>query len=82
VPEPSVWKTLYIGAGKKDKINKMDIVGTILQKGKIAKDDLGLVEVLDYASYAAVKGDKIDKVLERIQGEKVKSKKLKFGISK
>jgi ATP-independent RNA helicase DbpA len=80
LPKPSIWKTLYIGAGKKDKINKMDIVGTLLQKGNLGKDELGLVEVLDNASFAAIKADKITKVFERIKNEKIKNKKVRFGL--
>ena len=38
LPPPSGWTTLYIAAGKKEKINKMDIVGLILQKGKLKKE--------------------------------------------
>lgn len=80
IPKPSMWQTLYIGAGKKDKINKMDIVGAILQKGNLAKEELGLVEVLDNASFAAIKADKINKVFERIKNEKIKNKKVRMGL--
>lgn len=82
IPGKAAWCTLYIGAGKKDKINKMDIVGLILQKGKLAKEELGLVEVLDHASYAAVKSDKIEQVLQLIKTERIKNKKVKLEISK
>jgi len=81
LPKPSVWKTLYLGAGKKDKINKMDIVGIILQKGQIQKDELGKIEVLDHSSYVAIKSNKIYKTLQLIKEEKIKNKKVKMGIS-
>ncbi len=81
IPPASEWKTLYIASGKKDKINKMDIVGFLLQKGGIEKDDLGKIEVLDHAAYAAVKSDKIDTMLRKIKEEKIKNKKVKFNIS-
>lgn len=81
LPAPCVWKTLYIGAGKKDKINKMDIVGMLLQKGKLQKDELGKIEVLDHSAYAAVKSDKISKTLQLIKDEKIKNKKVKMEIS-
>lgn len=58
----------------------MDIVGTLLQKGNLGKDELGLVEVLDNASFAAIKADKITKVFERIKNEKIKNKKVRFGL--
>jgi superfamily II DNA/RNA helicase len=82
LPEPAPWATLYIAAGKKDKINKVDIVGLLLQKGKLAKDELGLIEVLDHSSYAAVKHDKIEKLVDVIKGEKIKNKKIKIEISR
>lgn len=82
LPEPAPWVTLYIAAGKKDKINKVDIVGLLLQKGKLAKDELGLIEVLDHSSYAAVKRNKIEKLVQLIKAEKIKNKKIKIEISR
>jgi superfamily II DNA/RNA helicase len=81
LPKPCAWKTLYIGAGKKDKINKTDIVGMILQKGQLQKDELGKIEVLDHSSYVAVKSNKIYKTLQLIKEEKIKNKKVKMEIS-
>lgn len=75
------WKTLYISAGKKDKINKMDIVGMLLQKGQLQKDELGKIDVLDYSAYAAVKSDKLGRTLQLIRDEKIKGRKVKMEIS-
>ena len=82
LPGKALWRTLYIGAGRKDKISKMDIVGLILQRGGITKEELGRVEVLDHASFAAVKSEKIDSVLKAIRMEKLKNRKLKFEIAR
>jgi superfamily II DNA/RNA helicase len=82
LPKPSPWATLYIAAGKKDKINKVDIVGLLLQKGELAKDDLGLIEVLDHSSYAAVKRDRIESLVQLISKEKIKNKKVKIEVSR
>jgi Superfamily II DNA and RNA helicases len=81
LPKPCEWKTLYIGAGKKDKINKMDIVGMILQKGQLQKDELGRIEVLDHSAYVAIKRNKISKTLQLIKDEKIKNKKVKMEVS-
>ena len=81
LPPASEWKTLYISAGKKDKINKMDIVGMLLQKGGLQKDELGKIEVLDYSAYAAVKSNKIQRTLQLVRDERIKNKKIKFEIS-
>ena len=82
LPEKSEWITLYIASGKKDKINKVDIVGLILQKGNLQKEELGLIEVLDYSSYAAVAGKKAEAVVQLLKNEKIKGKKVKIEISK
>lgn len=80
IPKQSEWETLYIGGGKKDKINKMDIVGMLLQKGALAKEELGRIEVLDHSAYAAVKSDKIKHTLQLIRNEKIKNKRVKIDI--
>ena len=82
LPKPSPWATLYIAAGKKDKINKVDIVGLLLQKGELAKEDLGLIEVLDHSSYAAVKRIRIERVVQLVKNEKIKGKKIRIEISR
>ena len=82
IPKPSPWATLYIAAGKKDKINKVDIVGLLLQKGGLAKEDLGLIEVLDHSSYAAVKRSRIEQTAHLIKAEKIKNKKVKIEVSR
>ncbi|PWS30715.1 DEAD/DEAH box helicase [Pedobacter paludis] len=81
LPEQSDWQTLYLAHGKKDKINKIDIVGLFLQKGGLQKEDLGLIEVKDTTSYIAVKRNKVEKLLKILQGEKIKGKKLKLEIA-
>ena len=81
-PIESPWITLYFSGGKKDKINKIDIVGFLSQKGGLAKEDIGLITVQDFSSYAAVKRKNISSLLEKIRSEKVKGKKLKMDIAK
>lgn len=82
IPQHSPWATLYIAAGKKDKINKIDIVGLLLQKGQLNKDELGLIEVLDYSSYAAVKRERIERAVALVKTEKIKGRKIKIEISR
>lgn len=82
LPGKPAWTTLYIAAGKKDKINKMDIVGALLQKGGIEKEDLGKVEVLDHSSYAAINTSKVKQLLSTIVNEKIKNRKIKIELSR
>ncbi len=82
LPQNTPWATLYLAAGKKDKVNKIDIVGLLLKKGELQKDELGLIEVLDYSSYAAVNRSKIDRTVTLIKNEKIKNKKVKIEVSR
>lgn len=82
LPTLPPWATLYIAGGRKEKINKIDIVGLILQKGKIQKDELGLIEVRDHTSYVAIKRSKIQQVVRNLRNEKLKRKKVKMEISR
>ena len=82
MPPASEYVTIYLSAGKKDKVNKVDIVGFLLQKGKLQKEELGLIEVLDFTAYAAVKRNKVEDVLYHISKEKLKNKKVKIEISR
>lgn len=80
LPGPGEWATVYISAGKKDKINKMDIVGFLIQKGGLLKDELGLIEVQDFKAYAAVKRNKITGMLKKIEGQKIKNKMVRIKL--
>ncbi|KAF5036318.1 ATP-dependent RNA helicase DbpA [anaerobic digester metagenome] len=82
VPKPSDWTTIYISAGKKDKVNKVDIVGLLLQKGKLNKDELGLINVLDFISFAAVKSNKVPELLRLLRDEPLKKKKVKIAVAR
>lgn len=82
LPDKPKWTTLFIAAGKKDKVNKIDIVGFLSNHGKLKKDDIGLVEVKDFFSFAAVQKSKVGNVLELIKGEKLKNQKVKIAVAK
>lgn len=82
LPENTPWVTLYIASGKKDKINKIDIVGLLLKKGGLQKEDLGRIEVSDFAAYAAVKRNRVNSLLSKIKNEKLKNRKVKIEISR
>lgn len=81
-PVESPWITLYFSGGKKDKINKIDIVGFLGQKGGLPKEEIGLITVQDFSSYVAVKRKNVRDLLAKIRVEKIKGKKLKIDVSK
>jgi len=82
IPEKPKWSTLFIAAGKKDKVNKIDIVGFLSKKGQLKKEDIGIIEVKDFFSFVAVRKVKVGHVLELIKHQKIKNKKVKIEIAK
>ena len=82
LPEKPKWSTLFIAAGKKDKINKMDIVGFLANKGHLKKDEIGMIEVKDFSAFVAIRKSKAGQVVESIKNEKIKNKKVKMAIAK
>jgi ATP-dependent RNA helicase DeaD len=82
LPKPPEFQTIYISGGKKNKLNKIDIVGFFSQKGKLEKGDLGLIEVKDFISFAAVKFNKVRDLLHAVKDEKMKGKKFKIEVAR
>lgn len=82
LPEKPKWSTLFIAAGKKDKVNKVDIVGFLTNKAHLKKEDIGLIEVKDFFSFVAVRKSQVSHALQLIKQEKIKNKKVKIDIAK
>lgn len=74
--------TLYISKGKKDKINKIDIVGFLFKKGGLNKEDVGMVDVKDHYAFAAISRRKSKQTLKLIQNEKIKGLKVLIEVAK
>ena len=81
IPQKTPFQTIYISAGKKDKVNKVDIVGYLIKKGKLNKDEVGLIEVKDNTSFVAVDRKKIQDCLIHLSKERLKNKKVKIEVA-
>lgn len=82
LPAKPAWSTIFIAAGKKDKINKIDIVGFLSNRGGLKKDDIGLIEVKDFSSFVAVRKHKVSDMLRNIKDHKIKNKQVKVAVAK
>ena len=84
LPEPALprFVTLYIGKGKKDKVNKVDIVGFLSKKANLGRDDIGKVDVKERHAYAAIARNKCKQTLNLIQNEKIKGVKALIELAK
>lgn len=82
IPEKPKWSTLYISAGKKDKVNKIDIVGFLSNIGDLKREDVGLIDVSDFFSFVAIRKSKVSRVLQLIKDQKIKNKKVRISVAK
>ncbi|MGL4520664.1 MAG: DEAD/DEAH box helicase [Phocaeicola sp.] len=76
-PKPLLpnYVTWYIGKGKKEKINKIDIVGFLSKKGQLGKEDIGRIDVKDHYAFVAVSRKKSKQALSLVRDEKIKGLK-------
>ncbi len=78
LPSNTPFSTLYIPAGRKNKVNKIDIVGYLLKFKDIRKDDIGLIEIRDKEAYIAVRREVASKIIKECSNGKIKGNKVKF----
>ena len=81
LPPPPQYACLYIGAGKKDKVSKGDIAGLFMKKAGLEGNEIGLITILDYASYVSVKRTLLPKILSTLKDERLKKMKVKIEVA-
>ncbi|MNS22398.1 ATP-dependent RNA helicase DbpA [compost metagenome] len=82
LPEKPKWVTVYVPLGKKDKVNKIDIVGFLSNVGQLKKEDIGLIEVKDFSAFVAIRKSKAAHTYTLIKEARIKGKKAKPEIIK
>ncbi len=76
------YRTLYISKGKKDKINKIDIVGFFYKQIELDRGELGIIDVKDFCVYVGIKASAIKKVMGRFNKQKIKGKTVKIELAR
>jgi ATP-dependent RNA helicase DbpA len=69
--------TLQILGGRKEKIRAGDVLGALTGEGGLTKDQVGKINVNDFAIYVAVSRDVAKKALAALNNGKVKGKSVK-----
>ena len=72
--------TIYISGGKRDKLRPGDIVGAIVGEAGIDFKDIGKVSVTKILSFAAIKTEFVEKVIQKLNAGKIKKRKFKVGL--
>ncbi len=74
--------TIYISAGRKEKLSRGDIVGFLIKEGGLTAEEVGKINVFDHYSLVAVPAEKANELLKRISLKKIKGEKRKIALSK
>lgn len=82
IPEKPKWVTLYIPLGKKDKVNKIDVVGFLSNVGQLRSDEIGIIDVKDYHIFVGIRKSKASHTFTLIKEARIKGKKAKPEIVK
>lgn len=79
-PVPSEWATIYMLGGRRDKISKGDIAGLFFKQAGLEKQELGLIELKQNCAYVAVPKNKASQVIEALDNQKVKKRKIRVSL--
>lgn len=65
-------ETIWVGAGKKEKLSRGDIVGFLVKTGGLDAAEIGRIDVADHYSLVAVPRAKASGLIARLASEKIK----------
>ena len=80
VPTPSIWKTLFVSGGRKDKISKGDIAGLFMKQGKLGNNQIGSIEIKTDCAFVAVQASEVDQLLLLVDNSRLKNKKVRVTV--
>ena len=76
-PAKAPMVTLSIDGGRKNKIRPGDILGALTGDAGIPGNEVGKIDIFDFAAYVAIKRESARKALQRLEQGKIKGRKLK-----
>ncbi len=79
-PMETLWETLFVSGGRKDKISKGDIAGLFFKQGKLEKDELGAIELKQDCCFVSVPAKKADALISVLNNSKLKNKKVRIKL--
>lgn len=78
IPTAPAITTLYINAGKKEKISRGDVAGYLMQRGGLSREEVGKIVVKDHASIVAVPADKAREVIKALEPYRLKNTRVRI----
>lgn len=78
----STGETLYISAGKKEKLSKGDILGFLVKECNLTPSEVGAIDVYDHYSLVAVNSEKAKGIISKSRTARIKGEKRLISILK
>lgn len=79
-PITSRWQTLYINAGKKEKISRGDIVGFLTQRGELPAQAIGKISLADHYALVAVDTPSLQALIDRLAPHRLKNQRVRLTL--
>jgi len=80
IPAPSIWKTVFISGGRKDKISKGDIAGLFMKQGKLSNDQIGTIEIKTDCAFVGVQASEVNRLISLVDNSRLKNKKVRVTV--
>jgi hypothetical protein len=74
--------SVFIGIGRTRRVYPRDLVGLILDNTTLAREDVGNIKILDNYSFADIKGDKADEVIQALNESEFRGRTLNVNYAK
>jgi len=75
-------KRLFISIGKNRRLFPRDIISLIMSKTSAAREDIGLIRILDNYSFVQVRDTKADEIIETLSGLRFRGRTLTVNYAK
>jgi ATP-independent RNA helicase DbpA len=76
-------ETLFIAAGRKNKMRPGDILGALTgEAGGLKGEEIGKIEIHDFFSYVAVAKPKVRLALQKLNDGRIKGKRVRVELAK
>jgi len=79
-PNNTIWETIFVSGGRKDKISKGDIAGLFFKQGGLEKAELGEIELKQDCCFVSVPAEKALELIALLNNSKLKKKKVRVKL--
>jgi hypothetical protein len=75
-------KMLFISIGKNRRLFPREVITLIMSKSSVAREDIGIIRILDNYSFVQVRDTKADEIIATLSGHKFRGRTLTVNFAK